>query len=88
MKTVFKSAPGFFSAETSKVDKTIPKGKMRINTVTFESYLLDMKDESVDNISFTILAGLTETSARPTLQKELIKRLYQSLHENREHFMS
>lgn len=56
MTTIFKSPVGFFSADTSKSIKQVPKGKLWIHTVQFTTY--ELEGESMDNIEFTIAAAL------------------------------
>lgn len=79
LKTAYKSSPGFFSAETHDHDKTVPEGYMRINTITFESYLIPVEKSSADDISFTILSAKAEDSK---MDKSLLLRLFTHLKEN------
>ena len=79
LKTGFKSSPGFFSAESHNHDPSVPKGYMRINTISFESYLIPEEKSSADEIEFTILAAKATDSE---IQKSLLLRLHQHLKEN------
>lgn len=78
MTTVFKSAPGFFSADSPKGDGSIPVGSMNIHTITFETFQLAGTEMDL-NVEFTVLAAKAEDSPR---QLKLLKQLRDHLIQN------
>lgn len=73
MKTVFKSGPGWFWAETSDHNKKIKKGKMLVHCVIFETYELDAENEIDLDTEFQVLPSMSENSK--DLQNRLLSLL-------------
>lgn len=87
MKTVLRTQPGFFAAETNQDGKNpdVPKGKMHFHTVVIETYELDASDNDGDmNISFSILAALPSLMEDAGQRKEAkrLKKLLWQLGQN------
>lgn len=62
MKTAYQTRPGFYAANTSKVDKTIPGGVLRVHCLRMEAYDLPAGDDSMDNIEFVVLFAMAENN--------------------------
>ncbi len=96
MKTVLRTQPGFFAAETNKSGERpgIPKGKMHIHVAIIETYELDLHaDKQGDlDISFPILAALPslmmndeEEQDKAIKLKTLLLQLGEHIKGNEEH---
>lgn len=70
MKTAFQTGPGFYAAETHKVNPTIKPGEMRIYCVRLEAYDLEVGGGDND-ITFEIVFAKVEKD--PHLAKALLK---------------
>lgn len=65
MNTAFQTGPGFFAAQTAKVDRTIPLGIIRIYCARLEAYDLPHHgDDPGLETTFEILAAKVEKDPR------------------------
>lgn len=71
MTTAFQTGPGFFAADTSEHDKTLPANTMRVYCARIEAYDLPLHDKAALDTQFTILAAQGEND--PRVAKALLK---------------
>lgn len=64
MKTIFKTGPGWFSANTSKPGSEVPEGKLHVCCASIELYELDEGDDDEMNIGFDLLVSKAEDDPR------------------------
>lgn len=79
MKTILATGPGFFSANTSKSDKSIPDGSIDIMCARLEIYRI--QGELDDSLQFTLLPAMAEDDPRIA---RLLLRLGEVVEKNKE----
>ncbi len=55
MKSINATVPYFYAAETD-TQPNVPKGKMHIHTVKFETYELDAEENAMKDVQFSVLS--------------------------------
>lgn len=64
MTTAFQTGPGFFAADSSDCDKTLPKDMMRFYCARIEAYDIPVSgDDPGHNTTFEILAAKGENDS-------------------------
>lgn len=62
MKTVYSTGPGFYAADTTEGDPTVPPNVLRVYCVRMESYDLDCKTDL--SLSFHLIFAKAEEDKR------------------------